>query len=91
METKVLNYRIIIKPAKEGRKTIYTAECPTLGVYDWGNSVEEVLASIKEGVECEIEGLIEDGDPIPVDHIEKEFVTSTNITLPPNASVTLSP
>ena len=62
METKVLNYRIIIKPAKEGKKTVYLAECPTLGVYDWGNTIEDVLKSIHEGIECEIEGLIKDGE-----------------------------
>lgn len=85
METKVLNYRIIIKPTKEGRKTVYTAECPTLGVYDWGNSVEEVLASIKEGIECHVEALMEEGDEIPVDYPEKELVTETKITVPANA------
>lgn len=87
METKVLNYRIIIKPAKEGRKTIYTAGCPTLGVYDWGNTIEEVLKSIKEGIECHVEALMEEGNEIPVDYPEKELVTETKITVPANASL----
>ncbi len=84
METKVLNYRIIIKPFKEKRKTIYTAECPTLGVYDWGDTPEKVIASIKEGMECHIEALIEEGEEVPVDYPEKEFVTETKITVPIN-------
>lgn len=87
METKVLNYRIIVKPTKEGRKTVYTAECPTLGVYDWGDTVETVLKSIKEGIECHVEALMEEGDDIPVDYPEKELVTETKITVPANASL----
>lgn len=69
METKVLNYRIIIKQAKEGRKTIYLAECPTLRVYDWGGTVEEALQSIQEGIECHVEGLLKDDEEAPVDTV----------------------
>ena len=88
METKVLNYRIIIKPVKEGHKIIYTAACSTLGVYDWGDTVEEVLKSIQEGIECHVETLLEEGGEIPVDYPEKELVTETKITVPANASLT---
>lgn len=89
METKLLNYRIIIKPAKEGRKTIYIAECPTLGVYDWGNTIDKALKSIQEGIECHIEALIEDNEEVPVDYPDKEFVTETKIAIPIKASVSL--
>ena len=51
MESKVLNYRIIIEPEKMGRKTVYNAYCPTLGVADYGNSIDEVLESIKDGIQ----------------------------------------
>jgi len=51
METKVLNYRVIIEPEcyPDGGK-VYNAHCPTLGIADYGDSVEEVLESIKEGI-----------------------------------------
>ena len=55
METQVLSYRIIIEPEKQGKKTVYNAFCPTLGVADYGNSVDEVLQSIKDGIELAIE------------------------------------
>lgn len=44
MQTKVLNYRVIIEPETypDGSK-VYNAYCPTLGIADYGNSVEEVL------------------------------------------------
>lgn len=82
METKVLNYRIIIKPTKEGNKTVYLAECPTLGVYDWGNTIEAVLKNIQEGIECEIEGFIKDGETVPVDHVEQELTTTASVNIP---------
>ena len=49
MQTQILNYRIIIEPEKQGRKTVYNAYCPTLGVTDYGDSVDEVLKSITDG------------------------------------------
>lgn len=87
METKVLNYRIIIKPAKEGKKIIYLAECSTLGVYDWGDTIDNALKSTKEGVECHVESLIKNSEEVPVDYPEKEFVTETKIIVPSNTSL----
>ncbi len=91
METKVLNYRIIIKPEKEGKKTIYLAECPTLGVYDWGDTIEAALKNIQEGIECEIEGLIKDGDMVPVDRVEQEMTTTASVNIPNNLPIAFSP
>lgn len=87
METKLLNYRIIIKPAKEARKTIYLAECPTLGIYDWGDTIDRALKSIKEGIECHVEALIKDSEEVPIDYPEKEFVTEARIVVPINTSI----
>ena len=87
METKVLNYRIIIKPTKEGKKTVYLAECPTLGVLDYGATIDKALKSIKEGIECHVESLIKDSEEVPVDYPEKEFVTETKIAVPVNTSL----
>ena len=66
MQTQVLNYRIIIEPEKQGKKTVYSAYCPTLSVTDYSDSVEEVLKSIKGGIELAIEYLIEEGKEVPV-------------------------
>jgi len=57
MEKHVLNYRVIIEPEKMGKKTVYNAYCPTLGVADYGDSVEDVLKSIKDGIKLAIECL----------------------------------
>ena len=83
MDTKVLNYRVIIEPETypDGSK-VYNAYSPTLGIADYGNSVEEVLKSIKDGIELAIESLAKDGQEIPVDNIEEQIVTSTKVNLP---------
>lgn len=52
MEKHLFNYRIIIEPEKykDGSK-VYVAYCPTLGISDYGDTVEQVLQSIKDGIE----------------------------------------
>jgi len=87
METKILNYRIIIKPTKEGKKIVYLAECPTLGVYDWGDTIEAVLRNIQEGIECEIQGLIKDGETVPVDHVEQELIATASVNISTSLSI----
>lgn len=58
MEKNVLNYRIIIEKEKyEDRSTVYVAYCPTLGISDYGDTIEAVLASIKDGIELAVESL----------------------------------
>jgi hypothetical protein len=56
MIKKVLNYRIIIEPETypNGAK-VYNAYCPTLGVADYGDSVEGVLESIRDGISLALE------------------------------------
>jgi predicted RNase H-like HicB family nuclease len=83
MQRKVLNYRVIIEPEKypDGNK-VYNAYCPTLGVADYGNSVEEVLESIKDGILLAIESLAKEKQEIPEDNLEEQIVTSTQVKLP---------
>lgn len=80
MEKQILNYRVIIEPEKVGGKTVYNAYCPSLGVADYGNSVEEVLESIKDGIKLAIECLLEEKKEIPQDNIEEQFITTVRIS-----------
>lgn len=84
MQKQVLNYRIIIEPEKQGKKVVYNAYCPTLGVADYGNSIDQVLRSIKDGIELAIECLQDEGREVPVDNIEKQVVTNTQVEVPTN-------
>lgn len=81
MQAQILNYRIIIEPEKMGRKTVYNAYCPTLGVADWGDSVEEAIKNIQSLMKFHIECLLEDKVEVPVDNLEKEIVASTKISI----------
>lgn len=80
MEKRVLNYRVIIEPEKIGRKTVFNAYCPTLNVVDYGDTIEEVLKSIKDGIELAIECLKDEKKEIPRDNIENQFITAVSIS-----------
>ena len=82
METKVLNYRIIITPEELKGKTVYNAYSPTLGVADWGKTIEQSLSYIKEAIECHIESLINHHQPIPIEDSGEFMVASTSVKLP---------
>ena len=87
MQKRVLNYRIIIEPEKMGRKTVYNAYCPTLGVADYGDSIDEVLKSIKDGIELALDCLTEEGREIPVDNIKGQTVTTAEVNIPEGAKI----
>ena len=91
MEKAGLNYRVIIEPDERTgtNEPCFTAYCPKLGIADSGDSVEEVLASINEGIRCYLEALVKDGKEIPSpDNIEEGLVTSTKISLPKKVKIT---
>ena len=77
---KVLNYRVIIEPEEypDGSK-VYVAYCPTLGISDYGDSVEKVLESIKDGIELAVKSLTKGKNEIPSDNTNKQIITSTQI------------
>ncbi len=84
MKTKVLNYRIIVSPDKQTGtgKMGYTALCPTLGVADDGDTIEEALVNVRGAIGCYVDSLIEDQQPVPVDVPNHDIVTTTQIDVP---------
>jgi len=83
MEKKVLNYRIIIEPEKyEDGSTVYVANCPTLGISDYGDTIEKVLNSIKDGIKLAVESLAKEKKEIPIDQIEKQIITTAQVHVP---------
>ncbi len=81
MQKQVLNYRIIIEPEKMGKKVVYNAYCDTLGLADYGDSVEEAIKNIKSLMKFHIECLLEDGLEVPTEDIDKELVMSTKVSI----------
>ena len=91
MEKQLLNYRIIIdKETYPDSSLVYVAHCPTLGISDYGDSVEEVLKSIKEGIELAIESLSKEKQEVPVDHIDDQIITSAKVYIPSNMPISFA-
>lgn len=83
----VLNYRVIIeKETNEKGEVVYNASCPTLGVFDYGNTIDEVMKSIRNGIESIIEFLTEQKREIPIDYPEESIVTFTQVEVPKKAA-----
>jgi predicted RNase H-like HicB family nuclease len=56
------NYLIVIGKTSTG----YSAHCPdVLGCATVGKTLEQVLANMKKALELHLEGMREDGEPIP--------------------------
>ncbi|MBU0569874.1 type II toxin-antitoxin system HicB family antitoxin [Patescibacteria group bacterium] len=86
MKAKVLNYRIIVSPDKQTGtgKVGFTAFCPTLGVADDGDTIEESLENIKEAIQIYVNSLVEDRKSVPVDQPQRDIVTTTQVSAPPS-------
>ena len=83
LQTKIFNYRVIIeKEHCDDGTSVFSASCPTLGVFDYGNSIEGVLESIRDGIEGTIEFLTEQGREIPIDYPAESIVTFTEVEVP---------
>ncbi len=90
MEKVVLNYRVIIEPDKRvgTGESCFTAYCPKLGIADDGDTIQEALASIQEGIRCYLGALIKDKVEVPpADNIEEGLVTSTKVSLPKDVKI----
>ena len=81
METKVLNYRIIVTSEYFKGKTVYNAFCSALGVADWGKTVEEALKNIKCAMECHIEALVKNHESLPHPETKDTIVTTTSVAI----------
>jgi predicted RNase H-like HicB family nuclease len=91
MQKNVLNYRIIIEKEKyEDGSSVYVAYCPSFGISDYGDTVEDVLASIKDGVQLAVESLAKEGKDVPVDHVEDQLITSTKINIPSGVKISFA-
>jgi len=90
MRTKVLNYRIIVSPDTQTGtgKPGFTALCPTLGVADDGDTIEEALENVKGAIQVYIDSLVKDKEPVPVDQPQQDIVTTTQVSAPSSLRLT---
>lgn len=84
METKILNYKIVI----EKEKNTFVAYCQALGLSDYGKTIDQALKRMKELIRFHVESLTESGYAIPV---EKESTTLiTSVEIPVSSSIKFS-
>jgi len=76
-----LEYRLILKPDKRtgSNKPCYVALCPTLGLADDGDTVEEALKNIRRLIAFHLKCLQEEGKEISVDRPHEEIVVNTRV------------
>ena len=93
MKTKVLNYTVIVEPDTETGtdKPGYTANCPTLGVADDGDTIEQALKNLQSLIKFHLESLAEEGEDIPVETSESNLLTKIQIPLKGKLSRLISP
>lgn len=88
MEKKVLNYRIIVEKEriedKKG-KHVYNAYCTTLGVVDYGDTIDEAINRITSLIQFHIESLTQEGHDVPVEKDVTTVITSVEVKTPLHA------
>lgn len=81
METKVLNYRINIEKEKQKKDYKYMAYVPTLGISDFGNTIESATSNVTKAIKIYLETLVDLKKVIPTPDAEEYFMTSTKVEL----------
>lgn len=66
-----MRYAIVIEKA-EGNYSAYAPDLP--GCVATGSSIEEIEAQMREAIEFHLEGLREDGVPIPQPSSQVEYI-----------------
>lgn len=79
METKALNYRIVIEKEKQNKGYLYVAYAPSLGISDFGKTIEDATSNIEKAIKLYLGTLLDLKKPIPAADSEEYFVTSKKI------------
>lgn len=81
MKTQVLNYHILVEKEKQDKKTVYVSFAPTLGISDFGKTIDQAVSNLEKAMRLYIETLIELKQPVPAPDTEDYFVTSRKISV----------
>ncbi|QQG40818.1 MAG: hypothetical protein HYV37_00650 [Candidatus Levyibacteriota bacterium] len=86
MEKKVLNYRIVVEKENDDKgKTVYNAYCKTLGIADYGKTINQAISRITSLIKFHIESLALEGHKVPVEKEQTTVITSIKIPTPSHA------
>ena len=76
----MMKYAIVIEHG-ENNLSAYVPDLP--GCITTGRTVQEVESNIREAIELHLEGLREDGEPIPEPHTDVAYVELQGVGLNP--------
>lgn len=78
MKTTVLRYHVVIR--REGKNFI--ADVPTLGISDFGKSIDLAKKHVTDAIACHVEGLRKTGTPVPYPDTEEYYLSTTEVSVP---------
>jgi predicted RNase H-like HicB family nuclease len=67
-----MKYAIVIEKAPGSNYSAYVPDLP--GCVATADTVEEIKQLMQEGIEFHLEGMMEDGDPIPEPTTQVEYI-----------------
>ena len=74
----IRHFTIVIEADETGG---YYAFCPSLpGCYSQGETLEEARQNAQEAIQCHLESLVNDGQPLPKER--DEFIGTVKVTVP---------
>jgi predicted RNase H-like HicB family nuclease len=84
MKKRLLNYLVIVEPDVRTGKgdSCYTSYCPSLGLSDSGDTIEESIRNIEVLIAFHLKMLHKEQATISSDPVEKSLVTSVQIPYP---------
>ena len=68
---EIYTYRTIIEPDEKNTFHGYAPSLP--GCHTWGETIEETKRNLKEAIQCHIQGLLKDDEPVPIEKDTLEF------------------
>lgn len=86
MKTKFLNYKVLIEKEEQPEgNSVYVTQVPTLGISDFGQTIEEALENTKKLIKFHVESLLEENETIPSpDSSENVFVANQKVGIRTN-------
>ncbi len=78
MKTAILRYRVIIR--KDGKH--YIADVPTLGISDFGRTIQEAKQHVHDAIACHVEGLLKTHTSIPSPDTDEFYISTSEVTFP---------
>ena len=78
MKTTVLRYNVIIR--KENRDFI--AYVPSLGISDFGKTLEQAKHNVRDAIACHVEGLMKTDTEVPAPDAEDYYISHAEIPVP---------